>query len=470
MLRLFNTLSRSKEEFKPLADGKVRMYSCGPTVYDYAHIGNFRAFVLADLLKRYLRYSGYSVFHVMNITDVEDKIIDRLRREGIGLKELTSKYEDIFFAELTKLNVDRADLYPRATEHINEMVQLVTQLRERGLAYEREGSVYFSIDKFPQYGELANLDVAGLQVGISVDADEYDKDNARDFVLWKARVEDDGEVYWESPFGQGRPGWHLECSCMSMKYLGQSFDIHTGGVDLIFPHHQNEIAQSEGVSGQPFVRFWIHNEFLNVNDEKMSKSLGNFYRLEDISKGSEDIKAYRYLLVTNHYRRKMNFTFELLAAAKNNLRRFARLQQRLVGVEGERGREDWPEQIATARAEFRLQLDDDLNTPAAMAAIWGLVNKVERALGKDELGHSQARTIGEFLAEINQVLGIFYDLQDGAEKPETLPEELAKLLEERDLARSEKNWTQADLLREKLLEAGVEIKDSPAGTQWTWKQ
>ena len=470
MLRFFNTLSRKKEEFKPEEDGKVRMYSCGPTVYDYAHIGNFRAFVLADLLKRYLRYRGFTVFHVMNITDVEDKISDRLRREGIGLNELTSKYENVFFAELTKLNVDRADLYPRATEHVKEMVQMVSRLQEKGLAYEREGSVYFSINKFPQYGELANLDVAGMQDGISVDADEYDKDNARDFVLWKARVENDGEVYWDSPFGQGRPGWHLECSCMSMKYLGESFDIHTGGVDLIFPHHQNEIAQSEGVTGKPVVRFWIHNEFLNINDEKMSKSLGNFYRLEDISKGPEDIKAYRYLLVTNHYRRKMNFTFELLVAAKNNLRRFARLRQRLSSVEQEGGQEEWVEQIATAREEFRQQLDDDLNTPAAMAAIWGLVNQVERALGKGKLGHPQAQSILDFLDEINQVFGIFYDLQDGADKPERLPDELSKLLEERDLARSQKNWAQADLLRDKLVEAGVEIKDSPAGTEWAWRQ
>ena len=470
MLRLFNTLSRKKEDFKPAGDGKVRMYSCGPTVYDYAHIGNFRAFVLADLLKRYLRYRGFTVFHVMNITDVEDKIIDRLHREGLGLNELTSKYEEIFYAELTKLNVARADLYPRATEHVEEMVQLVSQLQEKGLAYEREGSVYFSINKFPKYGELANLDVDGIQDGISVDADEYDKDNARDFVLWKARVENDGEVYWESPFGQGRPGWHLECSCMSMKYLGQSFDIHTGGVDLIFPHHQNEIAQSEGATGKPFVRFWIHNEFLNINDEKMSKSLGNFYRLEDISEGPEDIKAYRYLLVTNHYRRKMNFTFELLAAAKNNLRRFARLQQRLSSVDQEGGQGDWVAQIASAREEFRQQLDDDLNTPAAMAAIWGLVNQVERALGKGGLGRVQAQSVLDFLAEINQVLGIFYELQDAAEKPARLPEELAKLLEDRDLARSEKNWAQADLLRDKLVQAGVEIKDSPTGTEWAWKQ
>ena len=257
---------------------------------------------------------------------------------------------------------------------------------------------------------------------------------------------------------------------MSMKYLGESFDIHTGGVDLIFPHHQNEIAQSEGATGKPFVRFWVHNEFLNINDEKMSKSLGNFYRLQDIAKGPEDIKAYRYLLVTNHYRRKMNYTFDLLEAAKSNLRRFARLQQHLCNINQEVAGEDWQERVATARAGFREQLDDDLNTPAAMAAVWGLVNQAERALGKGEFGRAGAKAILDFFDEINQVLGIFYLLEGESDKAQDLPEEMARLLAEREVARNKKDWNQADLLRDKLLEAGVDIRDSPTGTEWSWRQ
>ena len=468
MLRIYNTLTRQKEEFSPLQAGKVRLYSCGPTVYDYAHIGNFRSFILADLLKRYLCYRGFEVFHVMNITDVEDKILRRLQEMAIPLEELTGKYVEIFFTELDALNVVRADLYPRATEHVEDMVQLICRLVEKGLAYERGGSVYFSISKFPDYGKLARLDVSGMQDGISVDADEYDRDHVRDFVLWKARGESDGEVFWDSPFGQGRPGWHLECSCMSMKYLGETFDIHTGGVDLIFPHHQNEIAQSEGATDKPFVRYWVHNEFLNVDDEKMSKSLDNFYRLQDIARAPEDIKAYRYMLVVNHYRNKMNFTFEALDAARNNLRRLSRLRERLGSVQAEGEGEGWEEQIGQARSLFHEHLDDDLNTPRAMAAVFEVVNRAEGALNQEVMDRQGSGVVLAFLEEINQVLGVFYRVEGETEKPTELPEELTRLIKEREEARARKDWAVADQLRDQLVAAGVEVKDTPSGTEWSW--
>ncbi len=473
MFRLYNTLSRQKEEFHPIEPGTVRMYSCGPTVYDYAHIGNFRAFVIADLLKRYLRYLGYDVYHVMNITDVEDKIIRRLQEEPGSLLDLTRKYERIFLDELALLNVEPADLYPRATEHVEEMIELIERLIERGLAYERDGSVYFSISRFPSYGELARLDKSGMQDGISIDSDEYDKENARDFVLWKARRDEDGDVWWHARFGDGRPGWHLECSCMSMKYLGESFDIHTGGVDLIFPHHQNEIAQSEGATGQPFVRHWVHNEFLNIDDAKMSKSKGNFYRLRQIAETGDDLRAYRYLIVINHYRHRMNFTFDLLAAAKSNLDRFARLRNRLqeMAVDGEPVAE-WNERLESATADFRAHMDDDLNTPGAIADVFGIVNAAEAALRVGDLSGGSARAVIGFLDDVDRALGIFYETEmdevEGGDRPDKLPGELQAKLTARDEARANKNWGEADRLRDELLDSGVVIRDSPDGSEWSW--
>ena len=468
MPRFYNTLSRSKEEFEPLEPGLVRIYSCGPTVYDYAHIGNFRAFVLADLFKRYLRYRGYEVRHVMNITDVDDKILGRLQQEGVSLEDFTGKYIRAFYEELDLLNVARADVYPRATEHVGEMIELVGALRERGLAYERDGSVYYSVARFPDYGRLARLDLSGMQNGISVDADEYDRDSIRDFVLWKARTAEDGEIYWDSPFGPGRPGWHLECSCMSMKYLGESFDVHTGGVDLVFPHHENEIAQSEGATGKPYVKYWLHNEFLNVDDEKMSKSLGNIHRLRDIAGEPEDFKAYRYMLVVNHYRTTMNFTAEGLAANKRALLRLTRLRRRLAAGAGEEDGPSWADPVARARAQFQQALDDDLNTPRAMAAVFGLVNEVERSLSQEALGGAGAGEVLEFLEEINRVLGIFYALEGEVARPDDLPPELSQLVEEREEARRQKDWGRADELRASLTEAGVEVRDTSAGTEWSW--
>ena len=381
-MRFYNTATRALEPFEPADPDRVRIYSCGPTVYDYAHIGNFRQFVMADLLKRYLRYRGFGVYHVMNITDVEDRIIARVRAEGKSIGDLTGKYTELFFEDVKRLNVVPADVYPRATDHVQEMIQLIQALTAKGLAYESNGSVYFRIGAFPDYGKFARLDLSGLRQGARVDSDEYDKDNARDFVLWKAWVDEDGSVAWESPFGRGRPGWHLECSCMSMKYLGESFDIHTGGIDLIFPHHQNEIAQSEGATGKPLASYWLHNEFLTVDHKKMSKSLGNFYRLQDIADGADRVKAYRYLLISNHYGTRMNFTLEALNASASAHRRLTNLRTRLANVgEGETGNTFEPE-VTAAREEFVRHMDDDLNTPRALASVFGLVNAAEKSLSE----------------------------------------------------------------------------------------
>jgi cysteinyl-tRNA synthetase len=468
MLKLYNTSSREKEDFVPLEPGWVRIYSCGPTVHNYAHIGNFRAFLLADLLKRYLRFRGLEVTHVMNITDIDDKILRRLSAEGRTLAELTQEYAGVFFADLKSLNIIPAEVYPRATAHVPEMVELISRLLERGLAYEREGSVYYAISRFPAYGRFARLDPSGMKDGISVDNDEYDKDNPRDFALWKAWVEADGEVCWDAPFGKGRPGWHLECSCMSMKYLGETFDLHTGGVDLIFPHHQNEIAQSEGATGKPFVRCWVHNEFVNINAEKMSKSQGNFYRLQDLGKSPEDIRAYRYLVVTSHHRTVLNFTFEALESSKAALRRLTQLRERLLQAAGNQDGGDWQALADQVLAEFCTHMDDDLNTPRAIAAVFGLANQAERALNQGELGKSGAGAVLGFLEQVNQVLGIFYQEEQASSRPAELSPELAALLEARQTARQAKDWMRSDELRAQLAAAGVIVKDTKEGYEWTW--
>jgi cysteinyl-tRNA synthetase len=468
-MQFYNTATRALERFEPADSGNVRVYSCGPTVYDYAHIGNFRQFVMADLLKRYLRYRGFGVYHVMNITDVEDRIIARVGAEGESLEQLTGKYTDLFFEDVRRLNIVPADVYPRATDHVEEMIRLIEALVEKRLAYQSNGSVYFRIGEFPAYGEFARLDLAGMRQGARVDSDEYDKDNARDFVLWKAWVDEDGEVAWASPFGKGRPGWHLECSCMSMKYLGESFDIHTGGVDLIFPHHQNEIAQSEGATGKPLARYWLHNEFLTIDDKKMSKSLGNFHRLQDIAETADRVKAYRYLLISNHYGTRMNFTAEALNASASAHRRLTNLRIRLAQVPDGQTGNGFDVEIARAREEFVRHMDEDLNTPRAMASVFALVNATEKGLSSGSISALGASAILEYLDEINQVLGIFYELEEEAQRADELPAHLAELLDQRADARARKDWSFSDELRDKLSEAGIELRDAPVGTTWSWK-
>ena len=469
----YDTPTRQKRAFEPLEPGKVRMYSCGPTVWDYAHIGNFRCFLFNDVLKRYLRYRGFEVEHVMNLTDVDDRIVKQVNERDGDLEGYVRTYIDGFFDDIDALGIQRADRYPRATEHVAEMVELIARLMDRGVAYEREGSVYYSIGRFPAYGEFAHLDKQGMRDGARVDSDRYDKDDVRDFVLWKAWTEEDRDLTWDSPWGRGRPGWHLECSCMSMKYLGETFDIHTGGVDLVFPHHQNEIAQSEGATGKPFARYWMHNEFVNIDGVGMSKSLGNNLRLREIRESPDDVAGFRYFVVTSHYRTTLNFSRESLDAAIRARRRLNRLSDRLAAHavrDGEIER-DWQETLAQARAGFCAAMDDDLNAPRAMAAVFGLVGKAEKALGAGIMAPASAAAVAGFLEETDAVLGILDSERqagDGIEQNPELTPELAELLAARQEAREARDWARADELRDALASAGVTITDTPAGPTWSW--
>ena len=466
-LYFYNTLTRAKEAFKEIEPGTVRFYSCGPTVYDFAHIWNFRAFLTYDLIKRYLRYRGYQVKHVMNITDVDDKTIRGALAEGVPLQAFTARYVQTFQEDMETLNILPADLCPRATEHIPDMVELAHRLIEDGYAYRRDGSVYFSIKRFPAYGELAHLDVSGMQVGASgVDTDEYGKEDVRDFVVWKAWQEEDGDVFWETDLGKGRPGWHLECSCMSMKYLGETVDIHAGGVDLVFPHHQNEVAQSEAATGKRFANYWLHNAFVNINNEKMSKSLGNFLTLRDIVKSPDDARGIRYFVVSSHYRTPLNFTMEVLDGAKNTLRRLNHFRDRLKEVADAGGGEDVAPLIEEARDGFVQHMDDDLNSPRAVASVFGLVNQVEDLLNNRRVDRQGAEQVNAFLEEIDQVLGVFYQLPDDEAVEADLPEELKALIAEREAARKARNWARADEIRDTFQDLGYTLEDTPEGTLW----
>ena len=465
-IHFYNTLTRKKEAFKEIEPGKVRFYSCGPTVHNFAHIGNFRTFLVFDLIKRYLTYRGFSVQHIMNITDVEDKIIRGVREGEESLESLTGRYSEAFLEDMEALNIMPADHYPKATEHIPEMVEMVQSLIEDGYAYVRDRSVYFSIDRFPKYGELARLDVEGMKVGASgVDADEYDKENVRDFALWKGYHEDDGDVFWETDLGKGRPGWHLECSCMSIKYLGETIDIHAGGEDLIFPHHQNEIAQSEAYTGKEFANYWLHSAFMNINNQKMSKSLGNFLTLRDIVNSPDDARAFRYLVVSSHYRTSFSYSDDVLEGAKSTLRHLSNFRTRLENVDASDEGTDVGSIVDAARQEFIDHMDDDLNSPRAMASIFGLVDQVEGLLSKEELGRSGADLVEGLLQEVDQVLGVFYVLpEDDAEQ--NLDEDLQAKIDEREEARASKNWQRADEIRDELLELGYVLEDTADGTVW----
>jgi len=333
-MKIYNTMTRKKQEFRPIVPGNVGIYTCGPTVYNYAHIGNLRSFICADILKRWLIYKGFKVKHVMNITDVDDKTIRDSQKQNISLKEFTRKYEKAFFEDLNKLNIIKPDITPRATEHIDDMVSVIQTLLEKGYAYHGEdGSIYFSIKKFPDYGKLAGLDLDKLKPTAQISEDEYSKEDARDFALWKAWTEKDGDVYWETPLGKGRPGWHIECSTMSSKYLGIPFDIHTGGVDLIFPHHTNEIAQAEAATGKKFVNYWVHIEHLIVDNKKMSKSLGNFYTLRDLLEKGYSSKAIRYILMSTHYRKQLNFTLSGLEQAEKTVKGLLDFMHKIKTIE-----------------------------------------------------------------------------------------------------------------------------------------
>lgn len=462
-LRFFNTLTRKKEEFYTIHPGEVGMYTCGPTIYDFAHIGNFRAYVFGDILHRYLEYRGYKVTYVMNITDVDDKTIAGSQKERLPLDEYTEKYKEAFFEDVKSLNIQPADIYPEATAHIKDMVALVKNLLQKEHAYENEGSTYYRIASFPAYGKLSHMNMSGLKAGARVASDEYEKEQVADFALWKGWEEKDGEVFWETEVGKGRPGWHIECSTMSMKYLGKHFDIHTGGVDLIFPHHENEIAQSEAATGERFVNFWLHNEFLMVEGKKMAKSFGNYYTLRDLlNKGYNPI-AIRYLLMATHYRQQLNFTFDGLEAAKNALQRLYDFVDNLKLVKGEKHNPELDEIVQKAKKDFQEALDDDLNTSEALGVLFTMVKDVNRVTEEKKTSSSDASKVLETIEGFDSVLGLL------KREELILDEEVKALIEKRVKAREEKNFKLADQIRKELEGKGIVLEDTPEGTKWKRK-
>ena len=461
-IRLFNTLTRKKELFTPLVDGKVRMYTCGPTVYDFAHIGNFRAFIFEDLLKRWLEHSGFQVTHVMNITDVDDKTIKKSREKQMPLQQYTKYYAKAFFEDVATLNIKKADYYPKATESIPEMVALIKKLVDKGIAYTGDdGSVYYDISKFKSYGQLSKINMQKLKVGARVRMDDYSKEEAQDFALWKAWTKEDSTVFWDTDLGRGRPGWHIECSAMSMKYLGQTFDIHCGGVDNIFPHHENEIAQSEAGTGKPFVNYWLHNEFLLVEGKKMAKSRGNYYTLRDLLKMGYDPMAIRYLLMSTHYRQQFNFTFEGLAAAKGAITRITNFTRRLLDENGEGAGEKIIQLVEKVQTNFGEALNDDLNINLALATLFDFLREINNLIDTNGLSANEAKKVYELMISFDKVLGVI-----GEVKKKTLSEEAKQLIEKREAARKAKDWKTADALRKKLKSLGVEIEDTPQGVRW----
>jgi len=464
MLKLRNTLTGQLEQFVPLEDNTVRMYACGLTVYDYGHIGNFRTFISVDILRRYLKYKGYKLVHVMNYTDVDDNTINRAQREGVSLRELTDRYIQAFLEDMRALNVEHPEIMPRATEHIPDMVELVKRLEANGHTYSADGSIYYRIATFPEYGKLSKINLEGNIAGARIDADKYEKEDARDFVLWKAPKEEN-EARWETAIGMGRPGWHLECSAMSMKYLGETFDIHCGGVDLVFPHHENEIAQSEGATGRPFVRYWFHTEFLQVEGEKMSKSLGNFYTVRDLIRDGFNPPAIRYALLSVPYRKQLNFTFEGLRAAESTLRGLRDCRWAVRQARCEPGSNPTvAEAIKKAQEEFEAGMDDDLNTAQALAAIHTLVREVNIVLAQGELREDDRQEILQSLDRFDTVLGVL-----GEEQVELLDSEIEALLNEREQARAARYFARADEIRRLLTGRGIILEDTKQGTRWKRK-
>lgn len=462
MLKLYNTLSSRVEEFRPLNDSAVGMYVCGPTVYDFAHIGNFRTFLFADLLRRYLRYKGYRVHHVMNITDIEDKIIARAAGANVGLREYTDRFVSYFLQDFDALGAERPEEILRATDHIDEMVELIKSLDERGHTYRSEGSTYFRIASFPEYGKLSKIKFEGNIAGASerVDADEYTKEDARDFVLWKASKP--GEPSWPSDLGRGRPGWHIECSAMSMKALGKTFDIHAGGIDLVFPHHENEIAQSEGATGKPFVRYWVHAEFLMVEGEKMSKSKGNYYTFRDLVEMGHSPRAIRYQLLSAPHHKQFNFTLEGLRGTEGTVVRLNGFRQRLSELSPEAG--ETPDTMAIARraeAEFEAAMDDDLNSAEALAAIHNLVRETNAAIEKGEVRLGDKAAILAAVDRFDAVFGIFGDV-----RKELLDSEIQTLIDERQASRASRNFARADEIRQQLSSLGIVLEDTKEGVRW----
>jgi len=490
-LRLFNTLSGKVEEFHPLENNEVRMYACGPTVYDYGHIGNFRTFVAVDILRRFLRQTGFRVRHVMNITDVDDKIIRNSARDGVSVNEYTAKYEKAFLEDVSTLNIEQP-LLARATDHIPEMAEFVAELEKKGFAYRTDdGSYYFRIAKFPSYGKLSKKDFAGMEDGARVDVDEYEKDDARDFALWKAPKPD--EAFWESPIGRGRPGWHIECSTMSIHELGETFDLHAGGEDLIFPHHENEIAQSEALTGKAFVHFWFHARFLLVEGEKMSKSAGNFFTLRDLALKGYKPSAIRLLLASVPYRHQLNFTFDGLKQMASNVDKLRNFQLRLRAGQFPSGATD--STLARETVErMKSALEDDLNTAQAQAAIFDMVRKANAAVDSGQIKHEDVAPLLDALEKFDEIFAVLRD--DDASKMKAILEwakangqekdvsqelldavsaqnlsdtEIEKKLAEMEAARRARNFQLSDAIRGQLTSAGLLVEITKDGVRWRRK-
>ena len=464
-MRFYNTLGRNMQDFQPIEEKVAKMYTCGPTVYNYAHIGNFRAYLFEDLLRRSLEYHGYKVTQVMNLTDVDDKTIRDSRAAGLKLQDFTRKYKDAFFEDLRTLRIEPAEHYPEATTHIPEMIEMIRILFEKGFDYKSEdGSVYFSIAKFKDYGKLAKIDMEQQRSGVRINNDEYDKDSVADFALWKAWSESDGDVKWDSPWGPGRPGWHLECSAMSMKYLGRTFDIHTGGIDNMFPHHEDEIAQSEAANSCKFVNYWLHCEHLTIDKKKMSKSLGNFYTLRDLLNKGYSGKEVRWALIGTHYRSKLNFNLGLCDQARSTLKKFADFFGRLKALpQGTAGKEEAAGLAADADKKFADAIGDDLNIAEALSAVFTLERAVNTALASNSFQSEAGGVILEQFRRFDRVLAVFDVDAAASEEAEDVPAGIMALAQKRIEARKAKDFKTADEIRDSLKAQGWVIIDTPQG-------
>jgi len=461
-LRFYNTLTQQAETFSPLQDNVVRMYTCGPTVYNFVHIGNLRAFTSQDILRRWLRARGYQLDHVMNITDVEDKIIRNAAAADKSIFDYTAVYTKAFLEDTAALRLERPERLVKATDHIDDMAAAIEKLDERGFTYRSDGSVYYRIANFPEYGKLSHNDFSGIRAGARVDVDEYDKADARDFVLWKAQK--GGEPGWETPLGCGRPGWHIECSVMAMKYLGATLDIHAGGVDLIFPHHENEIAQSEALTGKPFVRYWLHSEHLIVEGQKMAKSLGNFYTLRDLLEKGYSPESVRYLLASVPYRKKLNFTLDGLKAAATSIDRLRNYKLRLETAKFPDGsNEKMTERTTAAQRAFETALDDDLNTAEALAAVFEYIRDTNTAMDAGEFCSANARAALEFLERFDSVFDVLRPSTSAAGFTDA---EIESLVAERTTAKKAKNFARADQIRAELADKGIVLEDTKEGVRW----
>ncbi len=468
-MKIYNTLTRKKEEFVPIDKNEVKMYSCGPTVYDYFHIGNARPFIIFDTMRRYLEYRGYNVKFVQNFTDIDDKMINRANKEGITVKELGERFIEEYFKDAAALDIHPATVHPKATENIDAIIEIIKKLEANGYAYNVDGNVYFSTKKFREYGKLSKQPLEDLEAGARIDVNET-KQDAMDFALWKAQKE--GEPAWESPWGMGRPGWHIECSAMANKYLGETIDIHSGGQDLVFPHHENEVAQSECANGKPFANYWMHNGYININNQKMSKSLGNFFTVRDILK-KYDAEIVRFFMLSAHYRNPVNFSDVLMEQSKSAVERVYTCIDNLhflLDNSEERAlnekEEKYIEELEKCKQKFIDAMDDDLNTADAIASIFDIVYASNTYLSNEEKNATGAINKAlEIISELGNVLGLFTK-----SKSNSLDAEIEAMIEERNKARAEKNWAKADEIRDKLKEMHIVLKDTPMGVKWSYEE